>query len=508
MASPDKERAAQVCSTCKARKKGCDKRLPNCGYCTKRDLVCKYDTTGSAKRDLSTPLSSMTAWSGEQYGPWINSPSPIPLLTQLCSLSSSSECNLNRILDFQVNFVLLSVSTTVHEVCERYFNGVHKWLPVLSDTLLQEAIARAQFAPSPPADFSLLILTMCLITIPEPAASLGHTPGNQVTTEALYMTVKMLFGQVQAIVPTSIRMVQASIIISAFEYACGRPVAAYISMGTCLKMADSIGLDKCINTSDNDPMSKLKAIEAWNVWWGVVILERIVLFEALDRSRQPSTEYPGPTAYLPLDLTPGQPFQPKPPNAKTFDTPQLSNINATHISTFGRQAQAMYLHNEVTRAARLPDSNESKLQELRCLDDTVQSFLTHIMEVHTWEQVTYCGVVASSIRSLFLLHQSILALIGSPSTDHAQAHIAQSSRLALDTASKMMVDVARSHRENLVNADLLPICCTYNLRVARKHIEGRSNYTGRKNSADDISALLAQEKVFHERWSCLRHHRS
>ncbi|OBT53938.1 hypothetical protein VE04_04322 [Pseudogymnoascus sp. 24MN13] len=450
----------------------------------------------------------MTAWSGEQYGPWINSPSPIPLLTQLCSLSSSSECNLNRILDFQVNFILLSVSTTVHEVCERYFNGVHKWLPVLSDTLLQEAIARAQFAPSPPADFSLLILTMCLITIPEPAALLGHTPGNQVTTEALYMTVKMLFGQVQAIVPTSIRMVQASIIISAFEYACGRPDAAYISMGTCLKMADSIGLDKCINTSDNDPMSKLKAIEAWNVWWGVVILERIVLFEALDRSRQPSTEYPGPTAYLPLDLTPGQPFQPKPPNAKTFDTPQLSNINATHISTFGRQAQAMYLHNEVTRAARLPDSNESKLQELRCLDDTVQSFLTHIMEVHTWEQVTYCGVVASSIRSLFLLHQSILALIGSPSTDHAQAHIAQSSRLALDTASKMMVDVARSHRENLVNADLLPICCTYNLRVARKHIEGRGNYTGRKNSADDISALLAQEKVFHERWSCLRHHRS
>jgi hypothetical protein len=111
-------------------------------------------------------------------------------------------------------------------------------------------------------------------------------------------------------------------------------------------------------------------------------------------------------------------------------------------------------------------------------------------------------------RSLFLLHQSILALIGSPSTDHAQAHIAQSSRLALDTASKMMVDVARSHRENLVNADLLPIFCTYNLRVARKHIEGRSNYTGREDSADDISALLAQEKVFHERWSCLRHHGS
>ena len=143
-----------------------------------------------------------------------------------------------------------------------------------------------------------------------------------------------------------------------------------------------------------------------------------------------------------------------------------------------------------------------------------------------FRSVTYCSVVASSIRyvccwqclfsrlnltfnrSLFLLHQSILALIGSPSTDHAQAHIAQSSRLALDTASKMMVDVARSHRENLVNADLLPICCTYNLRLARKHIEGRSNYTGIEDLADDISALLAQEKVFNDRWLCLRDRKS
>jgi hypothetical protein len=72
----------------------------------------------------------------------------------------------------------------------------------------------------------------------------------------------------------------------------------------------------------------------------------------------------------------------------------------------------------------------------------------------------------------------------------------------------MMVDIARCHRENLVNADLLPICCTYNLRAARKHIEGPSSYTDREDSADDISTLLAQEKVLHERWSCLRRHGS
>jgi Fungal Zn(2)-Cys(6) binuclear cluster domain len=43
MASPNKKNAKQVCSTCKTRKKGCDKQLPSCGYCSKRNLRCIYD---------------------------------------------------------------------------------------------------------------------------------------------------------------------------------------------------------------------------------------------------------------------------------------------------------------------------------------------------------------------------------------------------------------------------------------------------------------------------------
>ena len=43
MASLGKGCAPHVCSTCKLRKKGCDKQLPSCGYCTKRKLGCRYD---------------------------------------------------------------------------------------------------------------------------------------------------------------------------------------------------------------------------------------------------------------------------------------------------------------------------------------------------------------------------------------------------------------------------------------------------------------------------------
>jgi hypothetical protein len=69
----------------------------------------------------------------------------------------------------------------------------------------------------------------------------------------------------------------------------------------------------------------------------------------------------------------------------------------------------VYLHNEVVRAARLPDSEESKLRELKILDDTVRSFLTLVMDAHTWEEATYCGVVASSIRYTPFVADSVLS---------------------------------------------------------------------------------------------------
>jgi hypothetical protein len=76
----------------------------------------------------------------------------------------------------------------------------------------------------------------------------------------------------------------------------------------------------------------------------------------------------------------------------------------------------------------------------------------------------------------------------------------QDSRAALDTAAKIMVDVAHDHMENIAGVDALPLCCAYNLRVAMKHITDVRSPIAGEDSSDGLESLLALEKAFCKRW--------
>ncbi|TDZ20131.1 Transcription factor gsfR2 [Colletotrichum orbiculare MAFF 240422] len=67
--------AAQVCLTCKSRKKKCDKALPGCGYCLRKNLSCRYRRRApqrTARPDLrdeagvSVPLLINTSTSADE----------------------------------------------------------------------------------------------------------------------------------------------------------------------------------------------------------------------------------------------------------------------------------------------------------------------------------------------------------------------------------------------------------------------------------------------------------
>lgn len=53
--------------------------------------------------------------------------------------------------------------------------------------------------------------------------------------------MKKLLSHVQALRTSSIYLVQASLLVAAFEYACFRPYAAYVSIGVCSRMAMILG---------------------------------------------------------------------------------------------------------------------------------------------------------------------------------------------------------------------------------------------------------------------------
>lgn len=290
------ERALWVCLTCRGRKKGCDKQLPKCGYCTRRGLPCVYNDappsheqeaadsrTGSTSRSDSQSHGSM--WSSTRRKS--NSPTsssapdhpPGSLYEFLGSVSNSGAGaggggGLDDLLNREVTGIFLDKKLTLPDLAERYFRGFHKWLPIVSPTRFHEAAAHAK-SGKPPADFSLLVMAMYLVSIPQ---GTGETeqPGSP------YLMIKMLFAQTQAVICASTALVQAGLMIAAYEYACQKLNPAYISIGTCVRIAHALGLDKTASALSGDgaqlePEQRLRMLEDWNVWWGVVVLERCVV---------------------------------------------------------------------------------------------------------------------------------------------------------------------------------------------------------------------------------------
>lgn len=286
------DRAQNVCHTCKLRKKACDKALPACGFCKSRHLPCRYALSDSRSQNqpgyhpgrsfvlLGVPssadasvlpragmggLSKLPAFvSGKGYGATIYpSPGEVPW---------SAEESLDHLAQHLLRWTGLDHDTVIH----RYFQTSHKWMPVISaEALLQDAIGYQERCCLAPADHTALLLAIFLITLP----TLG--PGSRSplgSRETLYRTIKSAFGQAQASIGSSVRLLQAALLIAVCEYASGRPATAYISTMACIGMADilGIGVASMKRTRDargsNDP--SWGTVERRNLVWAIAMFER------------------------------------------------------------------------------------------------------------------------------------------------------------------------------------------------------------------------------------------
>ncbi|KAJ5818467.1 hypothetical protein N7474_004058 [Penicillium riverlandense] len=258
------ERALRVCTTCKTRKKSCDKALPRCGYCTQRGLLCLYENVSG-----STPPTGKS--------PWVIGAATIFSLssnTFLHSSPSDPPLALDCALHLQVLHVYHLTEQSFSTVSDQYFQNFHLWLPVISPKLLNEINSTLQDS-YPPVDFSLLVLAMYLVTL-QPADDNAH---QIVSPQDLYLELKMLMARVQATVHASTRLIQTGLLLASFEYACGKPHVAYVSIGTCAGMASILGIHYGKSKKEaftNKPDLDLKMLEGRNICWGMMVLERYV----------------------------------------------------------------------------------------------------------------------------------------------------------------------------------------------------------------------------------------
>lgn len=237
-------KALRVCATCKTRKKACDKCLPICGYCAKRSLTCIYYE--------------------EEEGRYY------PQAYQTDPPTTTTATTVDDLVYGQLRHVVSLMRVSIREMIEEFFRGVYTVFPVVyaDDALWSNLLAYEEDQQVLSADVALLVLAMCLLTM---RSSSQDNHDEQITSiETVYIASKGLLGHIQALEPSSIYLVQAALLIAAFEYACGRPHVAYVSIGVCSRMA------MLLTRGSHPNQRNLRKVLGEHVFGGLVLLERLV----------------------------------------------------------------------------------------------------------------------------------------------------------------------------------------------------------------------------------------
>lgn len=252
-------------------------------YDARRALACRY----SALTTLSKPIQSNVS---VKLAPVYSSPNQSSVHSVECSIPQQLEslCPSTRslllladslmgstglvtvddVLHYQVRQIIRATGRYLDEITLRYFQGIHKWIPVISRRHFHDHLVDTSGLHT--ADFSILVLAMSLITYC-PTNNSGNIPDQ----ETLYLSTKMLFAQVQASVVTSKYLIQAGILLAVFEYASGRAKIAFVSIETCTAMAQTLGSYKGSRSpSFQTTEADLEFVEERNIWWGIAICSR------------------------------------------------------------------------------------------------------------------------------------------------------------------------------------------------------------------------------------------
>ncbi|PLB53964.1 hypothetical protein P170DRAFT_504829 [Aspergillus steynii IBT 23096] len=444
-----REKAVQVCVTCKARKKKCDKTMPRCGYCARKNLRCSFLLSGRDKYHGSYP-SSLDLFSSRPF------PEP-----------AAADANLYR----RVLQMIHETGQFIDDLTVRYFQGPHNYLPIVSRSRFQSNLITLGAVPS--AGFSTLLLTICLTASSSKGESTadGDTPAFT-KDRALYLATKSLLSRVQSSNPPCISLIQSRLLLALYDYTNRRPEEAFDAIAGCARMAYAARMHLNCRPMEThtDPDAQARA-EAVNTWWGIVICERTFFCEVGFQEQPLITTIPN-DAILPSGT--GDQGQ---------DGSPLSYLTTTAIypggnsSGFDRSVQAVWLLDKVIRSFEIPDL-DSKLVQLQTLDNNIQGFLTELMRQCYSQEITseYCQSIAITIRTLLKLHSHVIEQLGHVpvSQDPTLQSRYQKSQAALDTIAQMVLDIIEIH--HTPPPDIIPPSFSYMTRAALAYVREQKDW--------------------------------
>lgn len=150
-----------------------------------------------------------------------------------------------------------------------YFRDFHRSLPILDQDAFYAQLQLLQNCPN--SHFSILLLSMILIS--HLSSKVDDKEGKD--AEELYPTLKNIYGLLTSTGRVTMELVQAGVVIAAWEHCQGLGREGWLSIGCCARMGNVLGLHHTIREEMPESIEERRELETRRcLWWGIVVLER------------------------------------------------------------------------------------------------------------------------------------------------------------------------------------------------------------------------------------------
>lgn len=295
--------ARTACEPCKRSKRRCDRVLPSCELCNKKDVECVY-----VRRRRAQDVVQKSHHSGRR-----RSPSTVTRRKLITVSRESTESNGNsETSSSTLSSVFVSLAhggsdaaaaiyfiapdifhqarldlprpqlsliqrphdaSDIHKISSTYFETVHWWMPIVSKKgFFAKLLNPLQHSR---AELYLLVTAMKLIC----SQADMPAPGDDSNHIVAYKRVKQMYFEMETSGNLSLRVLQAGILIALYETGHAIYPAAYLSVGACVRYGIALGIDKLVLESDVtheglQMYTQTEVEEQRRVWWALLLLDR------------------------------------------------------------------------------------------------------------------------------------------------------------------------------------------------------------------------------------------
>ncbi|KAL2063565.1 hypothetical protein VTL71DRAFT_5370 [Oculimacula yallundae] len=514
------------CSACKSQKRKCDRRLPICSLCTRKDRVCEYPSPRRRKvshqsqsRGRTYPSPQLSAATSTSAISTPATPNPlanntVPRLTQAASqfpavfyLDNSVFYDSLIAKPSSVTSIPSEVSSSIGDapnqglIATEYFKTVHSWMPIVSKKRFYENVPRSDADTSPPAfenvpksganmtplrsDYALLILCMKLSM---------WTPHEEDPRTPEYLAAKTFYLDLEIHGIVSVQVLQALILIALYEAGHAIFPSAAVSKEACVRYGQALGINWESKSPRKKPFAWVDREEENRVWWAVFMLECVSRVGYPKDS--PLLEVPSPDVRLPSDTS-------------AWDEGVMPSKNLTilqprsnqDLGPFASMAEATRLLSRVLEHVSGNNGDERLHDEEGLLFDHALKALENVVQyegdyntLSIMNQTTMCSI------SLIILHEAHASKQTTSSeyyqTIHRAKGITHALRRSQEEFTRSLTDVAPIHS---CIRDASPFITTLLYQTAIANLRMYQE-TGTEESSEALQMVKGSLKHFDSRW--------